>query len=197
MLRDSCHVLDLSIAPILLIQAMKEAKTTIHREKKTLKQRLLQGLSEDIVNIIYLTVFFGVFTAARRLTLAHYGIEVDDYFIALIKALVIAKVIKFGAFLKFSGRYENEPLIVSVLFKVALFILLVVLFDATEALIKGIINTQSLTVAFDDLVHHHFSKFWLGGLLMVALSLIPFFMLKEMSRVMGNAKFRDMLLKKR
>jgi hypothetical protein len=36
---------------------------------------------------------------------------------------------------------------------------------------------------------------WLGGLLMVAMSFIPFFMLKELSRVMGHEKFRDLFLK--
>jgi len=168
---------------------------TAHKENRTLKHKLLNGLSENVVNVLYLTIFFGVFTAARRLTLAHYGIYTDDYFIALIKALVVARVIKVGAFLRFSRRYENKPLIVPVLFKVALFVVLAVLFDATEGLVKGVIETRSMAVAFDELIHNHFSKFWLGGLLIVIISFIPFFMLKELSRVMGNAKFRDLFLK--
>jgi len=38
---------------------------------------------------------------------------------------------------------------------------------------------------------------WLGGLLMVALSFIPFFMLKQLSRIMGHEKFKNLFLRNR
>jgi hypothetical protein len=175
----------------------KSVSMGVHKERRSVKQAILDSLSEDVVNVIYLTIFFGLFTAARRLTLAHFGIDVDDYFIALVKALVIARVIRIGAFLKISRKFDDKPLVIPVLFKVALFVLLVILFDATESLIRGIIDTRSLEVAFDELIQHHFSKFWIGGLLMVMLAFIPFFMLKELGRVIGNLKFRDLFLKSR
>lgn len=68
-------------------------------------------------NVIYLTLFFGAFAVvARRLTLAHYGIYVDDYFIALIKALFIGKVIMIAAFLSISKKFDGRPLIIPVLY---------------------------------------------------------------------------------
>lgn len=163
--------------------------------KKTWKQKFLHELSEYIFNVIYLTLFFGVFAVARRLTLAHYGIATDDYFIALIKALVIGKVIMIAAFLNISKKFEGKPLLFPVLYKVLFFVLFVVAFDATEGLIKGWIHTGNLSEGFGELIHHHFSKMWLGGLLMVAMSFIPFFMLKELSRKMGQDKFRDLFFK--
>jgi hypothetical protein len=166
-------------------------------EKKTWKQKLFHEISEYLVNAAYLTLFFCVYAISRRLTLAQYGIYLDDYFIGLIKALVIAKVIMIGAFLRISRKYEHKPLIIPVLYKVFIFLLWVILFDAVEGLIRGLIETHSMAGAFENLVQHHFTKVWLGGLLMVILSFIPFFALKELSRIMGHEKFKDLFLKSR
>jgi hypothetical protein len=167
------------------------------KEKKTFKQKLFHELSEYGINVIYLTLFFGAFAIARRLTLAHFGIYVDDYFIALIKALVIGKVIMITAFLNISKKFEGKPLMIPVLYKVAFFVLFVIAFDVVEGLIKGWINSGSLSGGMYELIHHHFSRIWLGGLLMVTLSFIPFFMLKELSRIMGHDKFRNLFFRNR
>jgi hypothetical protein len=170
-------------------------ETTV--EKKTWKQKLIHELSEYFVNAVYLTVFFGVFAISRRLTLSQFGIYLDDYFIGLIKALIIAKVIMIGAFLRISRKFEGRPLIIPVLYKVCIFVLWVILFDALEGLIKGLIQSGSLSGTLETLVQHHFNRMWLGGLLVVILSFIPFFALKELSRIMGHEKFRDLFLKQR
>jgi hypothetical protein len=167
------------------------------KEKKSFKKKLFHELSEYGINVIYLTLFFGAYFVARRLTLAHYNIYVEDYFIGLIKALVIGKVIMIGAFLRISRKFENKPLLIPVMYKVLLFVVWCVLFDAVEGFIKGWIHTDSLAGAYGELIHHHFSKVWLGGLLMLTLSFIPFFMLKELSRIMGHEKFRDLFLSNR
>lgn len=167
----------------------------LQKEKKTLKQKLFHELSEYGINVIYLTLFFGAFAVARRLTLAHFGIHVDDYFIALIKAAVIGKVIMIAAFLNISKKFEGKPLLIPVIYKTLFFVVFVILFDIIEELIRGVIRMDSFASAFDELIHQHFSKLWLGGLLMVTLSFIPFFMLKELSRIMGSAKFRNLFLR--
>jgi len=165
--------------------------------KKPWKQKLFHELSEYGINVIYLTIFFGVFAIARRLTLSHFGIYVDDYFIALIKALVIGKVIMITAFLNISKKFENKPLMIPVLYKVSFFVLFVIAFDVIEGLIKGWINNGSLAGGVESLIHHHISKMWLGGLLVVALSFIPFFMLKELSRIIGHEKLKNLFLRNR
>jgi hypothetical protein len=92
------------------------------KEKKTFKQKLLHELSEYLINVIFLTLFFSAYFMARRLTLAYYDIHVDDYFSGLIKALIIGKVIMIGSFLAISRKYENKPLIIPVLYKVLIFL---------------------------------------------------------------------------
>jgi hypothetical protein len=165
--------------------------------KKTFKQKLLNEFSEYMINVLYLTFFFGAFAVARRLTLAHYDIYIEDYFIGCIKALVIAKVIMIGAFLKISRKFENKPILIPVLYKTVLFVICVILFDIIEVLIKETIKLQSISSAFQYLLDKHFSKLLLGGIIIVTMSFIPFFTLKEISRVIGPKKFRNLLLKQR
>jgi hypothetical protein len=167
------------------------------KEKKTLKQRLFHELSEYTINATYLILFFGVYAISRRLTLAQYNIHLEDYFVGVIKGLIIAKVIMLASFLRISRMFEGKPLIIPVLYKVFIFVLWVVLFDVLEGLVRGLIQTHSMAAAFEDLMQHHFTKMWLGGLLMIGFSFIPFFMLKELSRIMGHEKFRNQFFKKR
>jgi hypothetical protein len=168
----------------------------VQMEKKTFKQKLIHELSEYPINVIYLTLFFGAYFVARRLTLSYYGIHVDDYFTAPIKALIIGKVIMIGSLFSLSRKYENKPLIIPVLYKMVIFLAFCVLFDLLEDFIKGWINTGSPGSAYSELVHNHFSKIWLAGMVMLAVSFIPFFMLKELGRIIGHEKFRDLFLRK-
>lgn len=164
-------------------------------EKNTFKQKLFHELSEYFMNVVYLAMFFGAFAVARRLTLAHYDIYVDDYFVGIIRALVIGKVIMLGAFMNISHKYENKPLLIPVLYKTILFVICVIIFDIIEVLIKETIKLPSFSDAYQYLILEHFSKLWLGGVIMIFVSFIPFFALKELSRVIGQQKFRDLMLK--
>jgi len=166
-------------------------------DKKTLKQKLLHEISEYLINVVYLAIFFGAFAVARRLTLAHFDVYVADYFVGIIKALIIGKVIMIGAFMRISHVYENKPLIIPVFYKTILFVICVIIFDIIEVLIKETIKLQYLADAYQFLMVEHFSKLWLGGVIMIFVSFIPFFASKELSRVIGQQKFRDMLLKHR
>lgn len=164
-------------------------------EKKSLKQRLFKEFSEYLVNAAYLTLFFCLFAISRRLILSQYNIHLDDYFVGIIKALVIAKVIMLASFLSISRKFEGRPLIYPVLFKVFVFFICVALFDVVEGFIRGWIAEGSLMGGVDEILHHHFTKMWLGGALMVLMAFIPFFALKELSRIVGHEKFRDLFLK--
>ena len=165
------------------------------KESKSLKQKVKSELSEYFINVGFLALFFCSYAISRRLILAQYGVALDDYFIGFIKALVIAKVIMLASFMRVSKLFEGKPLIFPILYKVALFVLFVILFDVLEGFVKGWISTSSLSGAMEHVTTHHFSKMWLGGLLMVIVSFIPFFALKEISRKLGHEKFKDLLFK--
>ena len=152
--------------------------------KKNWKDKLKHEFIEYWINVAYLAIFFSVFIFYRRLILAHYDVYLEDYFMGVIKALVFAKVIMIGAFLRIGSRFENKPLIIPVLYKAFLFTLWVAIFDIAEEFIRELIHIHSFSGAVDEL-SKHFTNIWIGGVVVVFVSFIPFFALKELSRVMG------------
>ena len=54
-------------------------------KKKGWKQKILHELINYWLLVLYMAIFFGVFTTYRRLLLAHYGIGYEDYGISVIR----------------------------------------------------------------------------------------------------------------
>ena len=164
--------------------------------RKHWKQRLLHEITEYLLNFIYLAIFFSAIIFYRRMVLAQYDIHLDDYFMGVVKALIIAKVVMIGAFMRVSRKFEHSPLIVPVLYKAALFTVLVMLFDLIEASVRGAIENPTAAHVLQSL-ESHVSYEWLAALLLIFISFIPFFALKEMMRVMGTETVRDLFLRAR
>lgn len=80
-----------------------------------LRQRALEELRVFSLTALYLWFFLGSFTTYRRLVLAETGVTYLHYGIALIEALVIAKVIPVGRMFGFTRRFDQQPLIVPVI----------------------------------------------------------------------------------
>jgi hypothetical protein len=164
------------------------------KKDKSLKQKLSSELKDYLINASYLVFYFTVFAVYRRLVLEQYGIQLDDYGVSIIKALILAKVIMIGSFLKIGRRFEKQPLIYSALVKVALFTLFVAIFDLLEATVRALIVAEPHKYVLH--IAQHFNYMWLGGLIVVFFTFIPFFALKEVNRLMGDDYVRKLLFKK-
>jgi len=127
---------------------------TVPQEKKNWKQRFIHEFTEYWMNVIYMALVFSAIIFYRRLVLAHYEIYLDDYFSGVLKALVIAKVVMIGAFLRISRKFEHKPLIYPVLYKAVLFTIWVMLFDIAEVFIRIYIHTPELMKAIAELKTH-------------------------------------------
>jgi hypothetical protein len=163
--------------------------------KKNWKQKLIHEFTEYWINVVYMALFFSAVVLYRRLLLAEHGIYLDDYFAGVLKALVFAKVIMIGGFIRFSRKYEHMPLIIPTIYKAILFTLWVMLFDIIEIYIRAFIHTPDFAEAFSGL-KNHINMVWLGAAVVICVSFLPFFAMKEVSRVMGSDKFRGLFFKK-
>lgn len=86
---------------------------TVH--SRSFRQRALEELKTYWVITLYLWLFLGCFAIYRRLMLAETGVTYVHYGVALIEAMVIAKVMLIGRIFGFSRRFEDRPLIVPVI----------------------------------------------------------------------------------
>jgi lauroyl/myristoyl acyltransferase len=69
-------------------------------------------------------------------------------------------------------------------------------FDLIEVFIGGLIHNPVMVEVLNEL-NNRVSAVWFGSALVIFVSFLPFFTLKEVSRVIGSKKFRGMLLRNR
>ena len=85
------------------------------KKKRNLKKKIVHEFTEYWINVAYLTLVFASFTEYRRLVLAAHDITYTNYWVALIEALILAKVVMIGDVLRLGRHLEHKPLIYSTL----------------------------------------------------------------------------------
>jgi hypothetical protein len=160
-----------------------------------LRERALAELKAFWIIALYLWVFLGSFTMYRRLILAETGVTYLHYGIALVEALIIAKVILIGRLFGFSRRFEDQPLIVPVLYKSILFGLLVLLFGVIEHLVDGWVHKQGLLGGLHTI--SDLGAYELGArTLILVVALVPLVAFGEIGRVVGPQRLAAMFFSK-
>jgi hypothetical protein len=165
----------------------------MERNAKTaaLKARAIEEFKVFWVTALYLWVFLGSFTVYRRLIVAELGVAYLHYGIALIEALVIAKVILIGRMFGFSRRFEDKPLIVPVLYKSLLFGLFVLFFGVAEHVVEGWVHKQGMLGGLHDI--GELGTYELTArVLMLMVAFVPFFAFWEIGRVLVMLKLQSM-----
>lgn len=153
--------------------------------KRNWKQKLVHELINYWTAVLYMAIFFGVFFNFQRLMLAHYQISYSDYGIGIIKALIFAKVVLVAETMHLGRGFEDKPLVVPTLYKTFLFTLCVAVFGAAEGMVRGLVGGLDLMGAVDEVISG-FNYEWLSRVLVVFFAFIPFFMVRELGRVLGE-----------
>jgi hypothetical protein len=152
---------------------------------RKLKEKLFHGIAVYWVYVIYLTLVFATFTQYRRLILADAGLIYTDYGVALIEALIFAKLIMVGDALQLGRRLDQKPLIVPTVVKTMIFTLLVSVFTFIEHAVKGLWKGTGVMQGILDFLGKG-SQEVLANCLILFAAFIPFFALREISRLMGG-----------
>src|ERR1700752_3362338 len=97
--------------------------STEHVERASLKQKAEHEFWDYAGISLYLAFFFCALSTYSMLLLSKFEISYFTYSIALINALVIAKVILIGEYARLGKKYEAKPLLYSVIYKAVLFTL--------------------------------------------------------------------------
>src|SRR5215469_14928862 len=125
--------------------AMQTPEIILDEAKPGWKRRFIREFIRYWINVAYLSAVFGLFTWYRRLILAHYRIEYFDYGVAIIEALILAKVILIADVLGLGrNMFKDKPLIYPTLYKSMMFTLFVGVFAVLEGTIKGWLKGDGL-----------------------------------------------------
>src|SRR5262249_30118784 len=104
----------------------------VHTKPAGWKQKIVHEMVEYYLNFVYLAFFLVAFTWFGGLTLAEYDIHFLEYWMPLIEAAVLAKVIMVGDLLGFGRGLENKPLIVPTFYRAVTFSVWVGVFSLLE-----------------------------------------------------------------
>jgi hypothetical protein len=160
-------------------------------QKPGWKQRLAREMIRYGINIAYLFLFLGTFSMYRRLILAQHQISYLQYGVSLVEAIVLAKVIMIGEVLHLDRGFEHRPLIFPTLYKTVIFSILVGVFTVIERMVIGLIRGRALAESFQELVGPGRYEL-LARCLVTFLAFIPFFAIRELTRVFGLEKMKEL-----
>jgi hypothetical protein len=164
-------------------------------KKVQLREKVRHELIEYGINIIYLTLVFAAFTQYRRFLLAAYDISYTNYWVALIEAVVLGKVIMIGSVFRLGRGLESKPLIFPTLYKTMVFIVFCAAFKVLEHGIRGLVKGEGFVGGIVELSHKGADEL-LANSLVVFVALVPFFAVKELGRVLGEQKISDLFFRR-
>jgi len=166
-------------------------------ERVSLKQRAIEELKEFWITALYLMVFLGAFTFYRRMVLAEFGVVYLHYGVAIIEALVIAKVVLIGRALGLERPLDRSgPLILSVILKAAVFAFLAILFGVLEKIVEGLLHKKDWSDMMRELLAVSTHEI-LARMIMLFVSFVPFFAFWEIGRVVGRSKLIEIFFSRR
>ncbi len=174
------------------LKVMDKATT----KKAGWKQAFSREMIEYGITFAYLAFFFGVFAWYRRLVLAEYQITYLHYGVALVEALVLAKVILVGDALGLGRDFKGKPLIVPAVYRAFVFTLFVGAFEILERTIVGLLHGKGLAGGIHEILSKSTDEL-LASCLVTFFAFIPFFAFKELGRVLGQGNVRGLLFRKR
>ena len=161
-----------------------------------LKKKIVHEIVEYLLNVCYLAIVFAAFTQYRRLLLDAHDIIYTHYGVAVIEALILAKVIMIGEVVRLGRGLEQKPLIYPTLYKTVVFTLFVAVFTLIEHGVKGLWKGEGFTSGIVDFFGKGSNEI-LANSLIVFVAFIPFFAIKELGRVVGQDKIRSLFFRGR
>lgn len=162
----------------------------------TFTKAVVREFKEMVGIFLYLFFIFGAFIMYRQLVMAQLGIEYHELGFAFIKALVLAKVILIVKFLSLVKRYDDKPLIIPAAYKVFLFTVLSLAFATLEHVVRGLIAGLSISGALDEMLATGTNEL-LSRALILVFALVPYFIMNEVSRVIGKGKVLSWFFRRR
>lgn len=175
---------------------MTETKAHEAGKHASMKEKALEEFKLFWIVALYLWLLFGAFMVYRRLVLAEFGVTYLNFGFAIIQALIIGKVILIGDAFKIGRRFEDGPLVYSVLWKSLIFSLFVLAFGVLEHVVEGLFHKEDARAIGQGIAKLGIYELSARTLMLIA-AFIPFFAFWELGRVVGPEKLTRIFFSRR
>lgn len=157
--------------------------------------RLKTGAIEETRKLfgifIYLWVLLSLFSLHKALILNDESLIYHQGF-ALINALALAKVVLVADIFHVGDKLKNRPLIYPIIFKSAVFAVILMCFHIIEETLVGFWHGKTLSQSIPDIGGGTLQGILMVGIIMFVV-LMPFFAFRELDRVIGTEQLRSLL----
>ncbi len=141
---------------------------------------------------IYFWVLLSLFSLHKALVLNEESLIYHQGF-ALINALALAKVVLVAEFFHVGDNIKNRPLIYPIMFKSAVFAVILICFHIIEETIIGVVHDKTLSQSIPNIGGGTLQGILMVGIIMFVV-LMPFFAFRELGRAIGTEQLRSLLL---
>lgn len=165
---------------------MQVGKVTDERLRH-LKQRGVDEFRRFLVMFAYLWAVFGLFVLNEAVILRKADINFLAQGFALLNAAILAKVMLIAEALRVGRRFDHLPMIYPIVYKSVVFATVFIAFHGFEEIVVAAIKGKPIAASLPAIG----GGTWMGAALVwaiLAVSLLPFFALREISRFMGEGR---------
>ena len=156
----------------------------------------IEEVQRFLLMFVYLWLVFGLFELNQAVILGKTEISFLAQGFALINAAILAKVMLIAEGLKLGHRFERLPTIYSIGFKSGVFAALFMAFHVIEKLVVAVIAGKPAGAAFSLIGGGTWAAVACVWAIM-AVSLLPFFTLREISLELGEGELWKLMFHRR
>jgi hypothetical protein len=157
-----------------------------------------EKVKEEVRKILVVGVFFFIgfclIDLSNRLLTRGSGIEIASLTRVVIGSLIVAKVLMMVDLLPFVNAFPGKPLVHNIAWKTCLYLAGGVVFLYIEPFAKSMFRGAGLHGSHSRAWHELMSPRTAANLIWVAMLLVAFVTLMELSRVIGKEQLKHMFL---
>jgi hypothetical protein len=153
--------------------------------KVSIAKRATDELKEFVIIAAYLYVCFTAIVYLKASILKANGIAFAPFGFAAIKALICAKFVSVGHMLHVGERFKSRPLIWPTLYKSFAFLILLLVLNALEEIVAGLVHHRAIADALAEFGGGTLDQL-IATSIVGLLILIPFFAFRTLGEVLGE-----------
>jgi hypothetical protein len=161
--------------------------------RRHLKERAMDEARRFITMFVYLWVILGVFSLHERVILRQEGIGWTSQTLAVVNALVLAKVMLLVEDLRPARWLPPQPLLFPTLFEAGSLTVVFIVFHELEAVIIGLVHGKDWAQSIPAI-----GGGGIAGLLCISIilfvALVPYIMFRNIGRAIGPERLAKLLL---
>ncbi|MGA2893946.1 MAG: hypothetical protein ABSE22_13835 [Xanthobacteraceae bacterium] len=153
--------------------------------KAPIRERITTELKEFVVIAIYLGICFTALAYLKAAILQAHDIAFAPFGFAAAKALICAKFVLVGRMFGLGERFKSLPLIWPTLHKSFAFLILLLVLNAIEEIVVGVIHHRTIADSIAGIGGGTLDQL-MATSVVALLILIPFFAFRALGEVVGE-----------